>query len=141
MATIDLTLEQLREAIVQLPKPQRRKLLAELERAPTINQPACSGYCPNYRRWESLTSFGSRGRYSASWVNSSCGVTIANTNFRRWTVVISSRSRSLVIKYWAFPTAAVARNRLSSGSRLVVKRGPSLTVVTVLRCRKRSAKR
>jgi hypothetical protein len=32
MATVELTLEQLRNAIVQLPKPQRRKLFAEVER-------------------------------------------------------------------------------------------------------------
>lgn len=32
MATVELTLEQLRDAIVQLPKPQRRKLFAEVER-------------------------------------------------------------------------------------------------------------
>lgn len=32
MATAELTLEQLRDAIVQLPKPQRRKLFAEVER-------------------------------------------------------------------------------------------------------------
>ncbi len=35
MATVDLTLEQLRDAIIQLPKPQRRKLLTEIERLPT----------------------------------------------------------------------------------------------------------
>ena len=35
MATVELTLEQLRDAIVQLPKLQRRKLLEEIERIPT----------------------------------------------------------------------------------------------------------
>jgi hypothetical protein len=38
MATVELTLEQLRDAIVQLPKPQRRKLLAEIERTPTADE-------------------------------------------------------------------------------------------------------
>lgn len=38
MATVELTLEQLREAIVQLPKPQRRKLLAEIEHTPTADE-------------------------------------------------------------------------------------------------------
>lgn len=38
MATVELTLEQLRKAIVQLPKPQRRKLLAEIERTPTADE-------------------------------------------------------------------------------------------------------
>jgi hypothetical protein len=38
MATVDLTFEQLREAIIQLPKPQRRKLLAEIERIPTAEE-------------------------------------------------------------------------------------------------------
>jgi hypothetical protein len=32
MATVELTLEQLCDAIVQLPKPQRRKLFAEVKR-------------------------------------------------------------------------------------------------------------
>jgi hypothetical protein len=38
MATVELTLEQLRDAIVQLPKPQRQKLLAEIERTPTADE-------------------------------------------------------------------------------------------------------
>ncbi len=38
MATVELTLEQLRDAIVQLPKPQRRKLLEEIERIPTAEE-------------------------------------------------------------------------------------------------------
>lgn len=38
MATVELTLEQLREAIVQLPKLQRQKLLAEIERLPTADE-------------------------------------------------------------------------------------------------------
>ena len=38
MATVDLTLEQLRDAIIQLPKPQRRKLLTEIERLPTAEE-------------------------------------------------------------------------------------------------------
>jgi|GEM_PF-6782267 len=38
MATVELTLEQLREAIVQLPKPQRQKLLAEIARTPTPDE-------------------------------------------------------------------------------------------------------
>ncbi len=38
MATVELTLDQLREAIVQLPMPQRRKLLAEIERTPTADE-------------------------------------------------------------------------------------------------------
>jgi hypothetical protein len=35
MATVELTLEQLRDAIVQLPKLQRQQLLAEIANLPT----------------------------------------------------------------------------------------------------------
>jgi len=38
MATVELTFEQLREAIIQLPKLQRQKLLAEITRTPTVNE-------------------------------------------------------------------------------------------------------
>jgi hypothetical protein len=38
MATVELTLEQLRDAIIQLSKPQRRKLLEEIERIPTAEE-------------------------------------------------------------------------------------------------------
>ena len=38
MATVELTLEQLRDAIVQLPKPQRRKLLEEIKHIPTAEE-------------------------------------------------------------------------------------------------------
>lgn len=38
MATVELTFEQLRDAIVQLPKPQRQKLLAEIARTPTADE-------------------------------------------------------------------------------------------------------
>lgn len=38
MATVELTLDQLREAIVQLPKLQRQKLLADIARTPTPNE-------------------------------------------------------------------------------------------------------
>jgi hypothetical protein len=38
MAAVELTLEQLRDAIIQLPQPQRRKLLAEIERIPTVEE-------------------------------------------------------------------------------------------------------
>ena len=38
MATVELTLEQLREAIVQLPKSQRQKLLADIARIPTPDE-------------------------------------------------------------------------------------------------------
>jgi hypothetical protein len=38
MATVELTLEQLRDAIIQLPTPQRRKLLAEIERLPSAEE-------------------------------------------------------------------------------------------------------
>jgi hypothetical protein len=34
MATVELSVEQLREALLQLPEPQRRKLLEELTRLP-----------------------------------------------------------------------------------------------------------
>ena len=34
MATVELTLEQLRDAIIQLPEPQRRQLLEDLQRLP-----------------------------------------------------------------------------------------------------------
>ncbi len=35
MATVELTLEQLREAIIQLPEPQRRRLLDDIQRLPS----------------------------------------------------------------------------------------------------------
>lgn len=38
MATVELTLEQIRDAIVQLPRLQRQKLLAEIERIPTADE-------------------------------------------------------------------------------------------------------
>ena len=34
MAIVELTFEQLRDAIIQLPEPQRRKLLEDLQRLP-----------------------------------------------------------------------------------------------------------
>ena len=37
MATVEITLEQLRNAILQLPDPQRRELLEEIERFPSTN--------------------------------------------------------------------------------------------------------
>ena len=38
MATVELTLEQLRDAIIQLSTPQRRKLLADLKRLPSAEE-------------------------------------------------------------------------------------------------------
>ena len=38
MATVELTLEQLRDAIIQLPEPQRRKLLEDIQRLPTTEE-------------------------------------------------------------------------------------------------------
>ena len=38
MATVELSVEQLREAIIQLPEPQRRKLLEDLEGVPTAQE-------------------------------------------------------------------------------------------------------
>jgi len=38
MATVELTLEQLRDAIIQLPEPQRRQLLEELKRLPSAGE-------------------------------------------------------------------------------------------------------
>ncbi len=38
MATVELTLEQLRDAIIQLPEPQRRKLLEDIKRLPTTEE-------------------------------------------------------------------------------------------------------
>ena len=38
MATVELTLEQLRDAIIQLPEPQRRKLLEEIKRLPSAGE-------------------------------------------------------------------------------------------------------
>jgi hypothetical protein len=38
MATVELTLEQLRDAILQLPEPQRRQLLEELKRLPSAGE-------------------------------------------------------------------------------------------------------
>ena len=38
MATVELTLEQLRDAILQLPEPQRRQLLEDIKRLPTTDE-------------------------------------------------------------------------------------------------------
>ena len=38
MATVELTLEQLRDAIIQLPEPQRRKLLEDIQRLLTTEE-------------------------------------------------------------------------------------------------------
>lgn len=38
MATVELTLEQLREALLQLPEPQRRQLLEEIQRLPAAEE-------------------------------------------------------------------------------------------------------
>jgi len=38
MATVELSVEQLREAIIQLPEPQRRMLLEDLEGVPTAQE-------------------------------------------------------------------------------------------------------
>ncbi len=38
MATVELTLKQLRDAIIQLPEPQRRKLLEDIQRLPTTEE-------------------------------------------------------------------------------------------------------
>jgi hypothetical protein len=38
MATVELSVEQLREAIIQLPEPQRRRLLEDLEGIPTAEE-------------------------------------------------------------------------------------------------------
>jgi hypothetical protein len=38
MATVELTLEQLRDAIIQLPPSQRKKLLEEVERMATADE-------------------------------------------------------------------------------------------------------
>ena len=38
MATVELTFEQLRDAIIQLPEPQRRKLLEDIPRLPTTEE-------------------------------------------------------------------------------------------------------
>ena len=38
MATVELTLEQLRDAIIQLPEPQRRKLLEDIKRLPATEE-------------------------------------------------------------------------------------------------------
>ena len=38
MATVELTLEQLRDAIIQLPEPQRRQLLEDIQRLPTTEE-------------------------------------------------------------------------------------------------------
>jgi len=38
MATVELTLEQLRDAIIQLPEPQRRKLMEDIQRLPTTEE-------------------------------------------------------------------------------------------------------
>jgi hypothetical protein len=38
MATVELTLEQLRDALIQLPEPQRRQLLEDVNRLPTAEE-------------------------------------------------------------------------------------------------------
>lgn len=38
MATVELTLEQLRDAIIQLPEPQRRQLLEDIKRLPSAEE-------------------------------------------------------------------------------------------------------
>ena len=38
MATVELTLEQWRDAIIQLPEPQRRQLLEDLQRLPATEE-------------------------------------------------------------------------------------------------------
>ena len=38
MAIVELTLEQLRDAIIQLPEPQRRQLLEDIQRLPTTEE-------------------------------------------------------------------------------------------------------
>jgi hypothetical protein len=38
MATVELSVEQLREAIIQLPEPQRRQLLKDLKRIPAARE-------------------------------------------------------------------------------------------------------
>ena len=38
MATVELTLEQLRDALIQLPEPQRRQLLDEINRLPSAEE-------------------------------------------------------------------------------------------------------
>ena len=38
MAIVELTLEQLRDAIIQLPEPQRRKLLEDIQRLPATEE-------------------------------------------------------------------------------------------------------
>ena len=38
MATVELTFEQLRDAIIQLPEPQRRQLLEDIQRLPAPEQ-------------------------------------------------------------------------------------------------------
>src|ERR671922_118725 len=38
MATVELTLEQLRDAIIQLPEPQRRQLLEDIQRLPAAEE-------------------------------------------------------------------------------------------------------
>lgn len=38
MATVELTLEQLRDAIIQLPEPQRQQLLEDIKRLPATEE-------------------------------------------------------------------------------------------------------
>ena len=38
MATVELTLEQLRDALIQLPEPQRRQLLEDINRLPAAEE-------------------------------------------------------------------------------------------------------
>ena len=45
MATVELTLEQLRDALIQLPEPQRRKLLEDIQRLPTTEEARAAAQC------------------------------------------------------------------------------------------------
>ena len=58
MATVELTLEQLRDAILQLPTPQRRKLLAEAALSiATWMLPTCTlSIFSNATRWPPVST-------------------------------------------------------------------------------------
>ena len=52
MATVELSLAQLRDALLQLPEPQRRQLLEDLQRLPTSERRArqrgaCAAHFPH----------------------------------------------------------------------------------------------
>ena len=62
MATVELTFEQLRDAILQLPTPQRRKLLAEIERLPSAEEARAADARYSPRAYPPAKTYGGTSR-------------------------------------------------------------------------------